>query len=282
MLIDLHCHSTASDGLDPPDQVIRHARQRGVDVLALTDHDTVAGVEEAAAALPAGLTLVAGAELSCTDADRGSVHLLGYLFDPGEPVLAAERERIRTDRTRRGEAMAERLVELGVPVSFADVRRIAGDGVIGRPHVARALVESGVVRTVEDAFGPEWIGVGGRAYVPKYALAPERVIELVRNAGGVTVLAHPAARPRRVDGLSHWIARLAAAGLHGVEVDHPEHDEAQRTWLREIATDLGLIVTGGSDYHETGAGHQVGHESTDPQAYERLVSQAYGTVPVVR
>ncbi|MQA88432.1 MAG: PHP domain-containing protein [Streptosporangiales bacterium] len=274
MRIDLHSHSDASDGTEPPAEVVRRARAAGLDILALTDHDTVAGHREAAAALPPGLTLVPGVELSCLD-EGSSVHLLGYLFDPDEPELAAELERIRGDRARRGREMVDRLVRLGVPVSWAQVQRIAGRAAVGRPHIAQAMVEAGAVPGVADAFTTEWIAAGGRAYVGRYGPAPDRAIRLVRRAGGVTVLAHPYAERGHVLG-DDVLARLAEAGLDGVEVDHPDHEPADRTRLRGLARELGLVPTGCSDDHGALTGHRLGCDTTAVQAYEVLVARADG------
>jgi 3',5'-nucleoside bisphosphate phosphatase len=280
VLADLHTHSSASDGTQPPADVVRRAAAAGVGVLALTDHDTVAGHAEAVRALPPGLTLVRGMELSCR-LHGHSLHVLAYLFDPGEPELAAERERIRDDRAHRARAMVERLGELGAPVTWELVERITGDSVPGRPHVARAMVEAGVVATVEEAFSTEWIGAGGRAYADRYALDPMRAIRLVRGAGGVPVLAHPRAERRGYRVADDDIAAFAEAGLGGVEVDHPDHELADRTVLRGLAGELGLFATGASDDHGELTGHRLGAESTAPEAYAELLSQATGAEPVI-
>jgi 3',5'-nucleoside bisphosphate phosphatase len=274
---DLHSHSTASDGTDAPAQVMRRARAAGLDAIALTDHDTVAGHHAARAALPPGLTLVPGMELSCR-LDGHSVHLLGYLFDPADPELSAETARIRESRLRRAEAMTARLAELGAPVTWEQVRAIAGDGVVGRPHLARALVEAGVIESPGQAFSPDWIGTGGRAYVPRYALDPARAIALIRAAGGVTVLAHPRARGWMVP--DEVIADLAAAGLAGIEVWHPDQDRGQRVLLQALARRLNLVASGGSDDHGEFTGHRLGSDTIAPDAYERLLSQATGAGPV--
>jgi 3',5'-nucleoside bisphosphate phosphatase len=278
VLADLHTHSSASDGTQPPADVVRRAAASGVGVLALTDHDTVAGHAEAVRALPPGLTLVRGMELSCR-LHGHSLHMLAYLFDPAEPELTAERERIRDDRAHRARDMVARLGELGTPVTWELVERITGDSVPGRPHVARALVEAGVVASVEEAFTPEWIGAGGRAYADRYALDPLRAIRLVRGAGGVPVLAHPRAERRGYRVSDEDIAAFAEAGLGGVEVDHPDHAPADRTVLRGLAGELGLFVTGASDDHGELTGHRLGAESTAPEAYEALLAQATGARP---
>jgi predicted metal-dependent phosphoesterase TrpH len=275
--IDLHVHSNASDGTDPPAEVARRAAAAGLDVVALTDHDTMAGIAAAAAALPPGLTLVPGLELSCLYSGR-SVHLLGYLCDSGDPALAAETELIRDDRTRRARAMVARLAELGAPVTWEQVSAIAGDAVVGRPHIARALAEAGVVATPADAFTAEWIADGGRAHVGRYAPDAARGITLVRAAGGVPVLAHPRSPGYEVE--DEVVAGLAAAGLAGLEVFHPDHDHSERTRLTQLANSLDLVMTGGSDDHGAFNDSGLGSETTPPEQYERLLAMAAGARPV--
>jgi predicted metal-dependent phosphoesterase TrpH len=277
--IDLHTHSSVSDGTDPPAAVMRQARAAGLDVVALTDHDTAGGHAEALRELPPGLTFVPGMELSCR-LDGHSVHMLAYLFDPASAELAEQCQRIRDDRVRRAEAMVARLAELGTGVTWEGVTAIADGGVVGRPHIARALTAAGVVDEPSRAFTEEWIGMGGRAYVGRYALEPARAIELIRAAGGVAVLAHPRA------GRDSWmvpddvIALLAGRGLAGVEVWHPDQDFPERAHLLNFADDLGLVATGGSDDHGTLTGHRIGCESVAAEAYQQLVERATGAVPV--
>ncbi|MBV9095726.1 MAG: PHP domain-containing protein [Streptosporangiaceae bacterium] len=275
MRADLHTHSDASDGTDPPAQVMRRAAAAGLDAVALTDHDTVAGVAAAAAALPEGLTLLPGMELSARLAER-SLHLLAYLFDPADAELAAQARLIREDRVNRARAMVDKLAGLGVPVTWEQVAAIAGTAVVGRPHIARAMAASGAVASPDQAFTAEWIGEGGRAYVDRYALDPARAIGLVQAAGGITVLAHPG--PSRVS--ADQIAGLAAVGLAGVEVFHPDHDEAERSFLLALGHDLGLVATGGSDDHGSFTGDRIGTETTPAGAYHALVSLATGAAPI--
>ena len=280
MRADLHVHSNASDGTDPPAEVMRRAALAGLDAVALTDHDTVAGHAQARAARPEILTLVPGMELSCR-LDGHSLHLLAYLFDPGEPELATQTRRIRDDRELRARAMVRLLADLGVAITWDQVAAIAGPGVVGRPHIARALVASGAVAEPGQAFTLDWIGEGGRAYVGRYALDPVRAIALVRAAGGVSVLAHPrAGRDWAVS--DEQIAGLAAAGLAGVEVFHPDQPESQRAGLLGLVRELGLVATGGSDDHGQLTGHRIGGETTAADAYDRLVSQATGANPIRR
>jgi predicted metal-dependent phosphoesterase TrpH len=277
--IDLHCHSTASDGTDTPAELVRNAAAAGLDVVALTDHDTTRGYGEAIAALPEGLTLVTGAELSCR-IDGVSMHLLAYLFDPEEPALLAERELVRDDRVPRARGMVAKLNALGVPVTWEQVARIAGDGSVGRPHVATALVELGVVPTVSDAFTADWLADGGRAYVEKHETDPFEAIRLVKGAGGVTVFAHPAASKRGRTVPESAIAAMAEAGLDGIEVDHMDHDEETRDRLRGLAKDLGLLVTGSSDYHGSRKTVELGAYTTDPEVYGEITRRATGAFPV--
>ncbi|WP_121720324.1 PHP domain-containing protein [Streptomyces sp. E2N171] len=279
MRIDLHTHSTASDGTDTPAELVRKAAAAGLDVVALTDHDTTRGHAEALAALPQGLTLVTGAELSCR-LDGVSMHLLAYLFDPEEPALLAERELVRDDRVPRAKGMIAKLNELGVPVTWEQVARIAGNGSVGRPHVASALVELGVVDSVSDAFTPQWLADGGRAYVPKHETDPFEAVRLVKNAGGVAVFAHPAAVKRGRTVPDSAVAELARAGLDGIEVDHMDHDPGTRARLRGLAGELGLLVTGSSDYHGSRKTCVLGEFSTDPEVYGEITRRATGAFPV--
>ncbi|MER5565392.1 PHP domain-containing protein [Streptomyces goshikiensis] len=282
MRIDLHAHSTASDGTDSPAELVRNAAAAGLDVVALTDHDTVGGYAEAIAALheiPAGLTLVTGAELSCR-LDGIGMHMLAYLFDPDEPELARERELVRDDRVPRARAMVAKLRELGVDITWEHVARIAGDGSVGRPHIATALVELGVVRSVSDAFTPAWLADGGRAYAEKHELDPFDAIRLVKAAGGVTVFAHPAAVKRGRCVPEAALGALAAAGLDGIEVDHMDHDTDTRARLRGLAGDLGLLPTGSSDYHGSRKTCRLGEHTTDPEIYGEITRRATGAFPV--
>ena len=269
MRIDLHVHSNASDGTDPPAEVVRRAAAAGLDVVALTDHDTVAGLDEARHALPPGLTLVPGMELSCL-MNGQSVHMLAYLFDLADPALRAETDLIRDDRIHRAKAMVGKLRELGAPVTWEQVSRIADGAVVGRPHIARAMAEAGVVPAPADAFTGEWIGDGGRAHVGRYAPDPARAVTLVRAAGGLPVLAHPRSPGYEIS--DEVIAGLAAVGLAGVEVFHPDHDDSERKRLTALASALGLAATGGSDDHGSFNASGLGSELTPPAEYERLLS----------
>ena len=276
--IDLHTHSSASDGTTPPAQLVLQAREAGLDVVALTDHDTTAGWEDAAAALPTGLSLVRGTELSCS---RGgiSLHLLAYLFDPMEPAFAAARAQLRASRLSRAQRMVDMLAEDGHPVSWEQVRRLAG-GTVGRPHIAQALMEHGLVGSVGEAFSPDWIGTRGRYWVAKSELDVVDGVRLVVGAGGVAVFAHPAASRRgRIVG-DDVIALMAAAGLAGLEVDHVDHDEEERTHLRRLAGELRLLTTGSSDFHGDNKTVQLGAYLTAESSYDDILARATG-LPVL-
>jgi 3',5'-nucleoside bisphosphate phosphatase len=281
-LIDLHTHSTASDGTDTPAELVRAAASAGLGVVAITDHDTTGGWSEAVDALPAGLTLVRGAELSCVSLSpvRTTLHLLAYLFDPLDPAFVAERRALRESRLERGQRIAELMAADGLPISWPDVQALAGAGAVGRPHIARALVRAGVVSSVDEAFG-RLLHPSSPYYVPKADMEVLTAVRLVRSAGGVPVFAHPLARRRgRVVG-PEVIAEMAAAGLAGLEADHPDQDATDRAEVRGLAAELGLFVTGSSDYHGTNKVVRLGQESTSAAAYERLLSEAKGLGPVV-
>lgn len=279
VLIDLHTHSNASDGTDDPASLVRAAREAGLDVVALTDHDTVRGWAEAAAALPAGLTLVPGAEISC--ALRGvSLHLLAYLFDPRDEALAEEMGLAYDDRVPRAQEIVRLLAEAGYPVAWQDVMdRTEPGATVGRPHIADALVAAGVVADRDAAFA-DLLHSHSRFYVRHYAADPVRAVRLVRAAGGVPVFAHPAASRRGRTVGDDVIAELAEAGLAGLEVDHRDNAPEDRARLRGLARELGLLVTGSSDYHGEGKPNRLGENTTDPDVFDALVAQATGTAVV--
>ncbi len=278
MRIDLHTHSNRSDGTESPADLVKRALGEGLDVLGLTDHDTTEGWDEAVdAAGSTGLRLVRGIEVSCVFAGYG-VHLLAYLPDPTYPPLARELQRVLDGRNSRLPATLERLRALGIDIDVHDVRRVAGEtAAMGRPHVADALVELGVVRDRNEAFNT-YLGPQGPAYVHRYAADLEDMIGTVAGAGGVTVLAHPWASRHDHTALdAEGIAGLRDVGLAGVEVDHEDHDRATRDALRALARDLGLVVTGSSDYHGLGkVDHDLGCNTTAPDQLDRLLDLAAG------
>ncbi|AXK87970.1 MULTISPECIES: PHP domain-containing protein [Nocardia] len=282
MRIDLHTHSTASDGTDTPAELVRHAAAAGLDVVAITDHDTTSGWAEAVAALPQGMTLVRGMEMSCIGLGEDGwpvpVHLLAYLFDPADRSFAEERERLRAERVERLRAMAERMAADGLPIDPDAVLASAGPSA-GRPHLARALVAAGVVPTVDAAF-TDLLAPHGRYYAEKADTPLHRAVRMIAAAGGVSVLAHTRARKRgRLLALDD-IRELAGLGLGGLEIDHPDHSAADRALLTDLAAELDLITTGSSDYHGTNKTIRLGEFTTDPEQFERLVARATG-VPVV-
>ena len=281
MRIDLHAHSTASDGTDTPAELIATAIAAGLEVIGLTDHDTTAGWTQAVDALPAGLRLIRGAEFSCTAPDgqggRISVHLLGYLFDPASDVIVAEQARLQRERRVRLHTMARRMAADGLPV---DPDALLGDlpehASAGRPHLARALVSAGVVSSVNEAFR-RYLAAAGPYYTGRADTDVNAAIRMIRAAGGVPVLAHPVARRRGPVVSLDVIAELAAEGLAGVEVDHPDHTSDDRTALRDLAAALGLLVTGASDYHGSNKTAYLGQETTDPEMLERIEALAAGS-----
>jgi predicted metal-dependent phosphoesterase TrpH len=279
--IDLHCHSTASDGTLSPAELMAAGFDAGLDVMAITDHDTTGGWATAAAARPDTLTLVRGAELSCRwyGAEPAiPLHMLAYLFDPTEPQLAAELARVRADRESRAEMIVERLRADGVPISWPEVHGYAAGGSVGRPHIAQALIRAGLVRTTNEAFASRWLGA--RYFVPKADMDVFEAVRLVRAAGGVPVFAHPKATSRGRIVPDQLIVDLAAAGLFGLEADHEDHSDAQREQIRTLAGQLGLIVTGSSDFHGTHKTVRLGAFVTAPAAYDKIVAVATG-VPVL-
>ncbi len=275
MRIDLHTHSDVSDGTAPPASVVRDAAAAGLDVVALTDHDTTQGWQEAErAAREVGIGLVRGLEISCTHQGRG-LHLLAYLPDPTHPGLRDLLGRIVEGRGGRVPAMLAGLRDAGVVIDRADLDREGSrTAATGRPHVADALVRLGVVTSRDEAFR-DWLDPGRPGYVDRWAAPVTDMVRVVGEAGGVTVVAHPWGRGGRAALPEEEIAVLAAAGLTGVEVDHQDHDDADRARLRQVAAELDLVVTGASDHHGTGkVDHDLGCHTTDPEQYQRLLALA--------
>ncbi len=243
MRADLHLHTNASDGQYSPAELVELARK--FDVIAITDHDTTAGVAEAqrTAAQYGGPVVIPGIELSTED-DDGDVHVLGYFVDIDDAAFQATLTNFRSDRFNRGQRMLEKLAALGLPLEWDRVMAIANGGAIGRPHIARAMLEKGYVESVKDAFN-RYIGNGGPAYVARKRLTPEEAVELIHSANGVAVLGHPGL----LKNYRAMLQRLIAVGLDGVEVAHPSNSDNVRLDLRAFAAEHGLIMTGGSDFH---------------------------------
>jgi predicted metal-dependent phosphoesterase TrpH len=281
LLIDLHTHSTASDGTDSPAELVAAAAAAGLDTVAITDHDTTAGWAAAVAALPPGVRLVRGAEFSCVSptgrGDRDvAVHLLGYQFDPAHPAIVAEQERLRGERLDRLRRMTEKMAADGFPVDPDAVLAFLPAGAsAGRPHLARALVAAGVVDSVPEAFATLLYN-GSPYFVPKTDTPVLHAIEMVRAAGGAAVFAHPLARKRGRVVEPSVIVDLAAVGLAGVEVDHPDHDPEDRELLRALAAELGLVATGSSDYHGTNKPTPLAAETTAQEALDALLDKTTG------
>ncbi len=268
---DLHTHSTDSDGTTTVEDNVARAVERGLDGIAVTDHDTMSGVPRAlAAAEGTGLGIIPGTEFSA-ELSGSSVHVLGYWTDPDDPDLADEMDRLRNERFRRAEQIVARFNGLGIDVAFARVRELAGSAPIGRPHVAAAVVEAGGAATTQDVFD-HFLADGGPANVPKHAVDPVRAVELLVAAGGVAVLAHPGlfgsrsgeAMPDEV------VEAMVAAGMAGIEADHPDHSEAQRRHYNDMAMALALVVTAGSDYHGDGKEQDLGDAVVSTAVVEEL------------
>lgn len=276
MRIDLHTHSTASDGTQSPAGVVAAAAEAGLDVLALTDHDTTTGWNEAAVAAERhGIALVRGIEISCQH-EGVSIHLLGYLQDPLSPGLVEELDRSRQGRWTRVQQMVE-LLSRDLELDWDDVLEHVDPGAtLGRPHIADALVAKGIVASRDQAFA-DYLYTGSPYFAPHYAPDPVRAVRLLREAGGVSVMAHPFAskRGRIVD--DSVIEAMAAAGMAGLEVHHRDHSFKEVRRGLNLAASLGLFVTGSSDYHGVGKSNLLGENSTDPAVLQRIEDLATGT-----
>ena len=281
MRIDLHAHSNVSDGTQAPGAVMASAAEAGLDVVALTDHDSTDGWAEATlAARGHGLALVPGMEISCRTMEGISVHLLSYLHDPAHPGLLEEITKAKDARFTRAERMVSLLAE-DYPLSWDDViHHVAPGATLGRPHIADALVAAGVVADRTEAFD-SILTSHSRYYVQHYAPDPAFAVELVRAAGGVPVFAHPVASARgRIVG-ERIYQEMIDAGLAGLEIYHRDNPEEGRVFLRKLADRHGLLVTGSSDYHGAGKPNRLGENLTSPEVFAQIEEQGTGT-PVVR
>lgn len=281
MRIDLHAHSNVSDGTQAPGAVMASAAEAGLDVVALTDHDSTDGWAEAAlAAREYGVALVPGMEISCRTTEGISVHLLSYLHDPAHPGLLEEITKAKDARFTRAERMVSLLAE-DYPLSWDDViHHVAPGATLGRPHIADALVAAGVVADRTEAF-ESILTSRSRYFVQHYAPDPAFAVELVRAAGGVPVFAHPVASARgRIVG-ERTYREMIDAGLAGLEIYHRDNPEEGRTFLRKLADRHGLLVTGSSDYHGAGKPNLLGENLTSPEVFARIEEQGTGT-PVAR
>ena len=277
MLIDLHTHTNISDGQDAPEELIEYAKTLDVAVLAITDHDTLLGWQRVRAAAQGGLlTIVPGAEISCRTEAGMSVHMLGYLFDPDDAQLQEMMSLTRDDRIPRMKKIIELLNQAGIDISFDDVVERSGSAAtVGRPHLADALIARGVVTTRDEAFA-RFLHNDSPFYVGHFAPSPEEAIAAIKNAGGVSVLAHGLAGSRGAIYTLDEIATLVARGLDGVEVDHRDHDRDSRAKLRELAQSFELLTTGSSDYHGRGVGQRLAMEVTAPEVWEGILERGTG------
>ncbi len=269
---DLHCHTTASDGLLTPWELVKAAAECHLMSIGITDHDTTSGWDEAVkAGSHYGVDILRGVELN-TDDEGIEVHILGYEIDPNTHVLQEKLQILRNARYERVFAILEKLQDQGIDISRTEIQKITAGESVGRPHIAQALVNKGIVKTIKEAFD-RYIGLGAPAYVPRYKLSPEEGITLVREAGGVAVLAHPG-----VHGLSKSIPKWIESGLQGVEVSHSEHSPEDERRYRELAEQYNLIMTGGSDYHGEARkpGIHLGDWGTSYEVVEKIRRIAQG------
>lgn len=273
-MIDLHTHTTASDGTDSPFALVNKALSAGITVLGVTDHDTTSGWEEAISAARKPISLALGAEISALTEDGISVHMLGLLFDGENTEIQAMLSDARDTRIPRMKKMVELLRNDGFAISMEDVIAATPEGAtLGRPHLADALVKNGVVKSRDEAFA-ELLTNDSKYYVTHATPTPEVAIRTIVAAGGVAVIAHPMAS-RRGDVISTSIfSDLVAAGLHGIEIDHRDHSASERAELKLIAAELNLVITGASDYHGQGKLNSLGENLTDPAQWEHLESLA--------
>lgn len=273
-MIDLHTHTTNSDGTDSPHALVNKALSAGISVLGITDHDTTSGWEEAITARRAHLSLVLGAEISCLTEDGVAVHMLGLLFDGTHVGMQTMLEESRDSRLPRMRRMTELLTADGIEISLEEVFAAMPEGAtLGRPHLADALVAKGHISSRDEAF-TDLLHNESKYYVTHIAPTPEDAIRMIRSSGGVAVIAHPFASRRGQTLSAMSFPSLIAAGLNGIEVEHRDHSEAERQQLRGLAAELGMAITGASDYHGTGKMNSIGENLTDPAQWELLESMA--------
>ena len=271
MTIDLHMHTTASDGVLSPSELVTLCHQHGLTTIAITDHDTVKGYTPAvSAAQPYSITVLTGIELSAEDDRHGDVHMLGYLIDTQDADLLAKLDLFQSGRDDRGQRMVKRLNELGIALQWEQVLAVAQDAVITRPHIAKALYRHGYVKTPSEAF-ERYINVGKPAYVERTKLTPLEAMAIIHQAGGVAVMAHPGL-VREVEPLMQF---LADNGLDGIEVYHPNNGKHLREFAFHFAKERGLVITGGSDFHATNGQHPnaPGSHLAPSDAVEKLYAR---------
>lgn len=273
-MIDLHTHSTISDGTDTPRELINKAHANALEVIALTDHDSIAGWEEATQTLRAGMQLVLGSEISCQTEDGISVHMLGLLFDPAHAPLQEVLAQTRDNRYTRMTRIITRLNDNGFEITLEEVLEQLSDGAtLGRPHLADALVAKGYAKNRDEIF-EKWLHNNSPYYVAHYSPTPEDAIRLIKSAGGVAVIAHPMASLRGRTVSVDSFASFVDAGLDGIEIYHRDHSADQRILLENIAADLAVLRTGSSDYHGNGKLNELAENTTSPDQWEALESRA--------
>ena len=273
-MIDLHTHTTFSDGTDTPTQLINKALAAGITTIALTDHDSISGWQEATTALRPGICLVPGAEVSCQTLDGISVHILGLLFDSSNTELIDTLEKTRENRFGRMEKIIAKINEAGIEISMSEVLEQLSDGAtLGRPHLADALIKKGIVASREEAF-TQMLHNLSKYYVSHYSPTPEAVIKLIKDAGGVSVIAHPMASHRGRTISLDTFGSLIQAGLDGIEVDHRDHSAEEKTQLISLAKESKLVMTGASDYHGNGKLNLLGEYTTEPAQWQKLEERA--------
>jgi predicted metal-dependent phosphoesterase TrpH len=273
-MIDLHTHTTCSDGTDTPRELVNKAIVQGIEVLGITDHDTTSGWQEATQTLRGSLQLALGAEISCLTNDGISVHMLGMLFDPNHQEMQTVLEETRDGRLPRMRKMIEKMRAEGMDISIQDVENAMPVGAtMGRPHLADALVSKKIVKSRDEAF-IDLLHNDSRFYVSHAAPTPTEAVALIRRAGGVAVIAHPFASHRGQILKADDFADLVAAGLNGIEVDHRDQNPEERAMLRVIAHELDLVITGSSDYHGTGKMNLLAENHTNREQWQRLEAQA--------
>ena len=273
-MIDLHTHSNVSDGTDSPSQLINKAHSAGLKVVALTDHDSTAGWSEAITALRTGMDLVLGSEISCQAEGGFSVHMLGLLFDGENEELQNSMALVRDNRVGRMEKIIAKLNGAGIEITMADVLQELSDGAtLGRPHLADALIKKGIAKNRDEVFS-ELLHNNSKFYIPHYSPTPDLVIKMIKEAGGVAVIAHPHAslRGRTID--ESAFSGMVAAGLDGIEVFHRDHTPEQQELLITITKEFNLIATGSSDYHGEGKLNSLAEFTTSPENWEALEARA--------
>lgn len=273
-MIDLHTHSLASDGTDTPGELINKAHARGISVLGLMDHDTVAGWDEATSYLRPGMSLVLGSEISCQTSDGTSVHMLGMLFDRENTALAEVLSTTRDNRLTRMNRIIGRLNEAGFEITIEDVlAQLAPGATLGRPHLADALIAKKIVASRDEAF-TELLHNNSKYYISHYSPTPEDAIKLIKQAGGVAVIAHPLASLRGRTVSIESFKSMVEAGLDGIEISHRDQSEDERQLLREVVEQYGIIATGSSDYHGNGKLNELAEFTTTPEDFEALEAKA--------